>query len=118
MDWLKILVDLGKQFFEKKVFLEFRQWFFNLMLEVFFYGIIYLGFVLRDEDFRKDFVLIKVLVLILYGKKDKIVLFDFVKELKCGIKQLELVLFVNSGYGVFYEEKEKINSLIVQFVKL
>lgn len=88
------------------------------MLEASSYGTIHSGFALRDEDLRKDLALIKVPALILHGKKDKIAPFDFAKELKRGIKQSELVPLVNSGHGAFYEEKEKINSLIAQFAKL
>ncbi|MBO3793748.1 alpha/beta fold hydrolase [Bacillus subtilis] len=111
----KTLADLGKQFFEKKVSPELRQWFLNLMLEASSYGTIHSGIALRDEDLRKELAAIKVPTLILHGRKDRIAPFDFAKELKRGIKQSELVPFANSGHGAFYEEKEKINSLIAQF---
>ncbi|XLG09659.1 Hypothetical protein ACI5QM_01145 [Bacillus subtilis] len=111
----KTLADLGKQFFEKKVSPELRQWFLNLMLEASSYGTIHSGIALRDEDLRKELAAIKEPTLILHGRKDRIAPFDFAKVLKRGIKQSELVPFANSGHGAFYEEKEKINSLIAQF---
>lgn len=111
----KTLADLGKQFFEKKVSPELRQWFLNLMLEASSYGTIHSGIALRDEDLRKELAAITRPTLILHGRKDRTAPFDFAKELKRGIKQSELAPFANSGHGAFYEEKEKINSLIAQF---
>ncbi|MFE5321905.1 alpha/beta fold hydrolase [Paenibacillus sp. NPDC056579] len=59
---------------------------------------------------------IKQPTLILHGVKDQTVPFAVAEALHKGIKNSKLVPFENSGHGVFYDEKDKYNQEILNFV--
>ncbi|WP_258171138.1 alpha/beta fold hydrolase [Paenibacillus sp. R14(2021)] len=60
---------------------------------------------------------IKVPTLILHGVQDKTVPFAVAEELHKEIKNSKLVPFENSGHGLFYDEKDKYNEQIINFVR-
>jgi len=70
---------------------------------------------LRDTDLRKDLAKIKVPVLILHGRKDKICTFDLAEQMKAAIPGSQLVPFENSGHSLFLEEPEKFNAELIKF---
>jgi proline-specific peptidase len=72
---------------------------------------------LRDADLRQDLESVQVPTLILHGKKDKICPFEFSEEMRKRIKNSKVVPFENSGHAIFYEEKEKLNSELIKFLK-
>ncbi|MGW8457568.1 alpha/beta fold hydrolase [Bacillus atrophaeus] len=111
----KALADFGQLFFEKHISPEFRQWFQELNLNASPYGTIHSAIALRDEDLRKELGDIKVPTLIMHGVKDKVCPFDFAREMKRGIKQAKLIPFDESGHGLFFDEKEKLNNEIMRF---
>jgi len=74
-------------------------------------------YALRDTDLRDDLKKIKIPSLILHGKKDKICSFDLAEQMKCGIKDSQLVAFENSGHSLFLEETKKFNSELIKFAQ-
>ena len=70
---------------------------------------------LRDTDLRKDLSKIKVPVLIMHGRKDKICTFDLAEQMKAAIPGSQLVPFENSGHSLFLEEPEKFNAELIKF---
>ena len=70
---------------------------------------------LRDTDLRKDLAKIKILTVIMHGKKDKICSFDLAEQMKAGISNSHLVAFDNSGHSMFLEETHKFNAELIKF---
>jgi pimeloyl-ACP methyl ester carboxylesterase len=71
---------------------------------------------LRDTDLRDDLSKIKVPTVIFHSIQDKICLFGLAEVMSTGIKGAKLVRFENSGHGLFYEEKDKFNKELMNFV--
>lgn len=71
---------------------------------------------LRDEDLRGDLSKIKVPTAILHGVHDRICPFPFAEEIRKGIKNSFVIPFENSGHALFYEERDKCNSSIIDFL--
>ena len=46
----------------------------------------------------------------------KVCLFELAEAMAAGIKGAKLVRFENSGHGLFYEEKDKFNTELMNFV--
>ncbi|WP_227793538.1 alpha/beta fold hydrolase [Paenibacillus guangzhouensis] len=59
---------------------------------------------------------IKVPTLIMHGIQDKTVPFAVAEALHKGIKNSTLIPFDHSGHAIFYEEKDKYNQEIINFV--
>jgi non-heme chloroperoxidase len=70
-----------------------------------------------DEILFSDMAKICVPTLILHGIHDKVVPFDLGKAQNQGIENSYLVPFRYSGHGLFYDEKDKFNKVLIQFVE-
>ena len=55
--------------------------------------------------------------LILHGIHDKVCLFPLAEVMKRGIKNSKLVPFEDSGHGLFWEEHDKFNKELIQFIE-
>ncbi|MCP6683499.1 alpha/beta fold hydrolase [Bacillus nakamurai] len=113
----KALADFSRIFFAKSKTPEFKQWFQNLGLSASSYGTLHSAAALRDEDLRKELKDIKVPTLIMHGVKDKVCSVHFAKELKRRIPSASFIPFEESGHGIFYEEKDRLNEEITRFAK-
>ena len=72
---------------------------------------------LRDTDLRSDLSKINIPTVIFHGVKDKICEFALAEQMHKVIKNSTIVPFVNSGHGLFVEEREKFNSELIKFIK-
>ena len=95
---------------------EFKIWNLGLGLSASAYAIIHCAVESRDADLRKDLASIKVPTLILHGVNDRVCPFDLAKVMHEGIKGSQLVRIDNAGHGIYYEEREKVNSVLVSFI--
>lgn len=73
--------------------------------------------VLRDSDLRSDMSKISIETAIFHGIKDKICPFELAKILNQNIKSSKLVVFKESGHGLWYDEVEKFNREFIDFIK-
>jgi non-heme chloroperoxidase len=64
-----------------------------------------------------DLAKIRVPTLILHGIHDKVCLFPLAAAQKQGIINSRLVPFENSGHGLFWEERDKFNKELAQFIE-
>ena len=71
---------------------------------------------LDEEKLFEDIKKINVPTLILHGIHDKVCLFPLAEEQKKYIKNSRLIKFENSGHGLFYDERDRFNKEVKDFV--
>ncbi|MDL2232727.1 alpha/beta hydrolase [Ruminococcaceae bacterium OttesenSCG-928-L11] len=71
---------------------------------------------LRDEDLRASMGKIRVPTAILHGTQDRICPFPMAEEMHRGIPDSFVIPFERSGHCLFYDEKDKCNSSMVDFI--
>lgn len=102
--------------FNKYITNSFSHWILNLGLEAAGHSTMGLMSSLGTEDLFKDVGMVNVPTLICQGIHDKICPVQFGETLKKEIRDSELVLFENSGHGLFWEEKDKLNKELIKFI--
>ncbi|RED59310.1 alpha/beta fold hydrolase [Cohnella lupini] len=111
-----MLRGLGDQFFFQYKTIPFMDWFFQLGLQAAGWSTAAIMVTLRDENVYGDLGKIAVPTLIVHGIHDKIVPYVNAQETNKLIKNSVLVPFQYSGHGSFYEERDKFNHLLMQFI--
>lgn len=104
-------------FFFQNTTCSFSDWFFQLGLQVASWSTAALAISLRDESLFSDLRKICVPTLILHGIHDKICPFSLAIIQSKGIKNSKLVPFKYSGHGLFWEERDKFNMELIQFIE-
>lgn len=112
----KMLRDVGEIFFYQNISEPFSDWFFQLGLQAAGYSTAAVLVSLRDESLFADAGKIRVPTLIFQGVHDQIVLPQLAAALKEGIQGSKLVWLENSGHGLFWEQREKINEEMSKFI--
>ncbi|MFF2455356.1 alpha/beta fold hydrolase [Peribacillus simplex] len=112
----KMLQGVTDLFFFQKISGPFSDWFFQLGLQAASWSTAAIMTSLRDEDVYNDLGKIFVPTLIIHGIHDKIVPFTKGQETKNLITNSQLVPFQYSGHGPFWEERDKFNQLLIQFI--
>ena len=113
----KMLQGFGDMFFYKYVTEPFSDWFFQLGLQAAGWSTTATAISLRDETLFSDLEKIHVPTLILQGVHDKICPPQLAEAQKAGIENSRLVPFIYSGHGLFWEESEKFNMELTQFIE-
>ena len=113
----KMLQDFGDDFFFQYITQPFSNWFFQLGLEAAGWSTAAVAISLRDETLFYDLSKIQVPTLILHGVHDKVCPFSLAIAQKNAIKSSKLVPFENSGHGLFWEEYDKFNKELAQFIE-
>lgn len=113
----KMLQNFGNIFFFQYVTEAFSDWFIQMGLQAAGWSTAETAMTFRDECLFADLVKIHVPTLILHGIHDKVCLFPLAEALKLGIKDSTLVPFGNSGHGLFWEERDKFNKVLIQFIE-
>jgi non-heme chloroperoxidase len=72
---------------------------------------------LRDSDLRDSLGKIRVPTAIFHGMQDRICPFALAEEMRRGIPNAFVVPFERSGHGLFFDEKDKCNSSMVDFIQ-
>lgn len=112
----KMLSGFGDLFFFKYVTEPFSAWFFQLGLEAAGYSTAAVLGSLRDESLFSDLEKIKVPTLILHGVHDQVCPFPLALAMKKDIQNSKLIPLENSGHGLFWEEWEKVNKELAEFI--
>lgn len=113
-----MLRGFGDIFFFQHVTEAFSDWFFKLGLEAAGWATAEVAATwLGEEALFSDLGKIRVPTLILHGIHDNVCRFPLAEAQKHGIKNSRLVPFRNSGHALFWEEREKFNKEIMQFIE-
>ncbi|MBO8164252.1 MAG: alpha/beta hydrolase [Brevibacillus sp.] len=113
----QMLKGFGDMFFFQYVTEPFSDWFFQLGLQAAGWSTAKAAVSLRDESLFSDLGDIRVPTLILHGIHDRVCLFELAEAQEKGIENAKLVPFLYSGHGLFWEERDKFNKELVQFIE-
>lgn len=112
----QMLRNFGDILFNQYVTSPLSDWFFQLGLEAANWSTAMCATTFRDESLFNDLDRIHVPTLILHGIHDKVCLFPLAIALNQGIRNSTLIPFENSGHGLFWEERDKFNKELTQFI--
>lgn len=114
----EMLINFGKMFFFQNTSEAFMEWFFLLGLQAGPWSTAMIAATwLREEELFYDIKEIVVPTLILHGIHDKICLFELAKVQNEAIKNSKMIPFQYSGHGLFYDERDKFNYELIQFIE-
>lgn len=113
----QMLIDFGNMFLFQYATEPLNDWFFQLGLEASGWATAACATTFRDESLFADLEKINVPTLIIHGIHDKVCLFPLAEAMKRGIKNAKLVPFEYSGHGTFYEERDKFNKELTEFIE-
>lgn len=114
----KMLQGFGDMFFFQHITKPFSDWFFQLGLQAAGWATAAIANTWLDEEgLFSDLKKISVPTLILHGIHDKVCLFPLAEAQKKGIKNSKLVPFELSGHGLFYDQRDKFNKELMQFIE-
>ncbi len=113
----KMLRGFGEMFFFQNITKPFSDWFFQLGLQAAGWSTAKVAVSLRDECLFYDLETIQVPTLILHGIHDKVCLYPLAVAQNRGIKNSLLVPFQYSGHGLFWEERDKFNRELSEFIR-
>lgn len=103
-------------FFFQNISRPFSDWFFQLGMQAAGWSTAAVIVMLKNERLDADVQQIAVPTLIVHGVHDKVIPFAQAEELHRSIRNSQLVPFLNSGHGAFYEERDKLNQLLSQSI--
>ncbi|URN96563.1 MAG: alpha/beta hydrolase [Candidatus Pristimantibacillus lignocellulolyticus] len=112
----KMLSDLPAQFFFQYISPPLSDWFFQLGLQAAGWSTAAIMETLRDETVSEDLNKIMVPTLIIHGIHDQVIPFSDAEETNKLIKNSKLVPFQYSGHASFYDERDKFNKLLMEFI--
>ena len=112
----KMMQGVTDGFFFQYITSPFSDWFFQMGLQAAGWSTAAIIALLRDEKLHEDLPKIVVPTLIIHGIHDKVIPFAQAQELNQKIKNSQLVPFQYSGHGPFWEERDKFNQLLTQFI--
>ncbi len=113
----KMIRGIMDTFFFQYITPPFADWFFQLGLQAAGWSTAAIIILLRDQNLTTDLQKIGVPVLIVHGIHDKVIPFAQAQELHHLLRNSQLVPFQYSGHGSFWEERDKLNQLLIQFTE-
>lgn len=112
----KMMQDVTDGFFFQYITKPLSEWFFQMGLQAAGWSTAAIIKMLRDEKLDMDLSKILAPTLIIHGVHDKVIPFSQAQELNQKIENSQLVPFHYSGHGAFWEERDKFNQLLGQFI--
>ncbi|WP_307603107.1 alpha/beta fold hydrolase [Paenibacillus sp. V4I9] len=112
----KMLQGITDTFFFQYITGPFSDWFFQMGLEAAGWSTAAVIKLLRDENVSQDLHQIFVPTLIIHGIHDKVIPFAQALEVNKVIRNSQLVPFQYSGHGPFWEERDRFNQVLTQFI--
>ncbi|MEH7452794.1 alpha/beta fold hydrolase [Gottfriedia acidiceleris] len=112
----KLMREITDTFFFQYITNPFSDWFFQLGLQAAGWSTAAIVVMLRDENVYDDLLKISVPTLIVHGIHDKVIPFSQAQEVNQKIRNSQLIPFQYSGHGSFWEERDKFNQLLSQFI--
>lgn len=118
-DRAKLLTTFGSMFFHTPdaISPELGQWFWITGMEASPWATVMVIKLWLKADLRPDMPKIKIPTIIAHARADKICPYNLALAMNKGIEGSELVTFEKSGHGLFYDEREKFNQLVMDFAK-
>jgi non-heme chloroperoxidase len=114
----KMIRGFGDIFFHKYITEPLSDWLFQLGLQAAGWATAAIANTwLGEEGLFLDLEKICVPTLILHGIHDKVCLFPLAEAQRKGIKNSKLVPFEDSGHALFYDQRDKFNSELIQFIE-
>ena len=114
----EMLRGFGNMFFFQHVTQSFSDWFFQMGLQAAGWSTAAIAKSwLNEESLFNNLREIHVPTLILHGIQDKICLFPLAIAQNEEIRNSKLVSFKYSGHGLFYDEHDKFNKELSQFIE-
>ena len=111
-----MLRSFGNMIFHNYVTPELSDWIFELGLQASSWATAAIANSWLSEEMFTDLDAINVPTLILHGLNDKVCLFPLAVAQKNGIKNSKLVPFECCGHFLFYDQQERFNQELVQFI--
>lgn len=112
----RLCAEFGRMCFAQDHGSDFMEWFSDVSLDCAGYATIRCAESLRDEDLRGDLQKIRCPTAIFHGKLDRVCPFPFAEETRKGISDSFIVPFEQSGHCLYYEERDKCNGSLVDFI--
>lgn len=112
----KMMQGITDTFFFQYISPQFSDWFFQMGLQAAGWSTASVIMLLRDEQLHADLQKIEAPTLIIHGIHDKVIPFAQAQELNQKIRNSVLVPFQYSGHGPFWEERDKFNLQLKQFI--
>lgn len=113
----KMCADFGAKVFAQHHSQEFLNWFQTICEQGSGIGTIQTAISLRNENIFSDLSKIKVPTAIFHGKLDQICPYPLAIIQHEQIPNSELYSFEYSGHGVFYDELELFNQILINFLE-
>ncbi len=113
----KMLKDFGDIFFYQYISEAFSDWFFQMGLEAAGWSTAKVAITWIREVLLQDMKKICIPTLITHGRHDLVCPFELAMVQHRGIANSQLIVFEQSGHGLFYDEKDKFNKVILDFVR-
>jgi len=113
----KMLSDFGDIFFFQYITEPFSNWFLQLGLEAAGWATAAIANTWLREELFSDLASINVPTLIIHGIYDKVVPFQLGEVQERSIKNSKLIPFEFSGHGSFYDQKDKFNAELMNFIE-
>ncbi|MGG1678282.1 alpha/beta fold hydrolase [Neobacillus sp. NRS-1170] len=112
----KMMQEVTDGFFFQYITPRFSDWFFQMGLQAAGWSTAAVVVLLRDETLFEDLPKINAPTLIIHGIHDKVIPFAQAQEMNRKIRNSHLVPFQFSGHGPFWEERDRFNQILTQFV--
>ena len=116
VDRTAMVNEFSRSLFANRLSSTLQKWVRSLISEVSGYVTIKTAKALREESIYEDIKNIEVPTAIFHGKLDKISPFEFARDISQKIKGSQLYTFNKSGHALFYDEMEKFNRELLEFV--
>ncbi|HOQ06800.1 MAG TPA: alpha/beta hydrolase [Clostridiales bacterium] len=113
----QMLRNFGNMFFFQHTSQAFSDWFFRLGLQAAGWATAAVARTWINEVLFADMDAIRVPTLIIHGIHDKVVPFRLGEIQNRLIRNSRLIPFRFSGHGVFYDQKDEFNDLLVRFIE-
>lgn len=113
----QMLRNFGEKFFFQHTSQAFSHWFFQLGLQAAGWATTAIAKTWLNEVLFADLKTINVPTLIIHGVHDEVVPFELGEIQHSMIKNSLLLPFELSGHGTFYEEKDRFNEVLVNFIE-
>ena len=112
----QMLRNFGDIFFHTKVSQPLSDWLFDMGLRAASWATIAIAKQWLVEELFDDLPKIHVPTLIMHGIYDQVCPYALGEALHAGIRNSKLETFENSGHGLFYDEMDKFNRVLTDFV--
>ncbi|MDQ1909678.1 alpha/beta hydrolase [Paenibacillus sp. GD4] len=112
----KMMRTVTETFFFQYITAPFSDWFIRMGLQAAGWSTAAIITMLRDESLESDLPYIRVPTLIVHGIHDKVIPFAQAQDVQRKVRNSQLVPFHYSGHGPFWEERDRFNRLLIQFI--